>query len=69
MTWQPIETAPRDGTQILVFEERSGITVMVYIDGKFREKVSLCSLRSPPTHMQPLPSPPQNQQQESQPWN
>ena len=56
--WQPIETAPVDGTEILVYEECGGTNVMLFIEGQFREKVSFCSLRSPPTHWMPLPSPP-----------
>ena len=54
-SWQPMETAPTDGTQILVYEEHGGINVMLFMEGRFREKVSFCSLRSPPTHWMPLP--------------
>ena len=56
--WRSIETAPVDGTEILVYEECGGTNVMLFIEGQFREKVSFCSLRSPPTHWMPLPSPP-----------
>ena len=64
MGWQPIETAPKDGTGILVYCQKS-LTVPVtggywddhpacqcWIAGGYMQKVF------PPTHWMPLPAPP-----------
>jgi hypothetical protein len=72
--WQPIATAPRDRTHILVFwpagtrsYERAGMTT-AYWDTEFRggwllvesgEMATSCRLDQEPTHWMPLPCPPQ----------
>jgi hypothetical protein len=60
MEWQPIETAPRDGTFILVYEpsEKPKWSVMVdfYIDAPEADKC--CGWLGNPTHWMPLPDPP-----------
>ncbi len=64
MNWQPIETAPKDGTEILTFQPRlsyRGFFVVVrfdaemwggdggWSDGEYHYR---------PTHWMPLPDPP-----------
>lgn len=53
--WRSMESAPKDGTQILVYEPCAGVVVMFYADGAFREKVSMCTLRNSPANWMPLP--------------
>jgi hypothetical protein len=65
MEWQPIETAPKDGTQLLVcvlyevdgdvFSER---WVDSFWDGKWLWFPKIISAPLPPTHWTPLPPPP-----------
>lgn len=68
--WQKIETAPKDGTRILAYDfadaddTQPQIVLWSTIDGKEGWYVSWDhtpldgSLWNPPTHWQPLPSPP-----------
>jgi len=65
MKWQPIETAPKDGTPILVGPtKRMGICVASYDkddDGLHRWLVDSLHGQSniyTPTHWMPLPEPP-----------
>ena len=55
MEWQGMDSAPKDGTQILIYEPTAGICVMFFMDGQFREKVSMCTLRYDPIWWMPLP--------------
>ena len=60
--WQPIETAPKDGSDILVFldgngEDFSRIAVVYWRNAGFREFAWDCQIHTP-THWQPLPEPP-----------
>ena len=56
--WQPIETAPKDGTKIIVFE--SGQIMQVAWGGVFGDTWQGFSFFVEyPTHWQPLPTPPE----------
>lgn len=68
MEWQPIETAPRDGTVILAYWPSSSwgdgytyIHPVVFYDGQWihdwdRDEETTLD----PTHWMPLPTPPQS---------
>lgn len=69
--WQPIETAPKDGTRILLVDERGGVFIGHWSDeatfGRFETKPGwqifdceddFYSWRRVPTHWRPLPAPP-----------
>lgn len=74
MTWQPIETAPKDDSAILIFDPKQGICIATN-DGEFMDEwyvdgYGLCyegagdyaGLRvAYPTHWMPLPTPPESQ--------
>ena len=60
MTWQPIDTAPKDGTPILGFmpsyyRGKGGMSVVLYMDGKWFDNTAF---ETNPSHWQPLPPPP-----------
>ena len=59
--WQPIETAPRDGTPILSFDG-TDMAVIEWAYGAWRVAVDEYGVNqieaTPPTHWQPLPTPP-----------
>lgn len=67
MTWQPIETAPKDGTEILVARAGYGMAVVSFRDGEWCNAGEWCfagdvgwggSMDVEPTHWMPLPEPP-----------
>jgi hypothetical protein len=74
MTWQPIETAPRDGTRILVSFGDMGVWQVSWTEPAYDDWMIWCvddnkhgpyALRGyaatgprAPTHWQPLPAPP-----------
>lgn len=65
MEWQPIETAPRDGTRIFVYcpklnEPKETIVAYSMEDTIFpwREDDGALLQRDQPTHWMPLPNPP-----------
>lgn len=64
MNWQPIETAPKDGTRILVYRklergyEHRRVGVDLFVNDNWRKS----RLFMPPTHWMPLPKPPQSSQ-------
>lgn len=75
MQWQPIETAPKDGTPILGFADGEITTVEWFQIGAIAGYFTLC-VCGPwavdgewnPTHWMPLPNPPaQDQQRTDQP--
>lgn len=56
--WQPIETAPRDGSNVLVYED-GAITVVFWDEGAWRHPYKGGKTTWPNvTHWQPLPEPP-----------
>lgn len=75
MKWQPIETAPKDGTEILLYEEW-GVTIGSYrTDDNFPEgaplwldnsyddfSIGLASRPVSATHWMPLPLPPEDEE-------
>jgi hypothetical protein len=57
--WQPIETAPKDGTRVLTYApKRTWATQHIAIN-HFKQGVwQHCNSECPPTHWQPLPASP-----------
>lgn len=55
--WHTMETAPKDGTEVLVFSN-IGLMVSFYFKGMWREKANMLGLRKDPTHWMPLPKAP-----------
>lgn len=62
--WKPIESAPRDGTHILVPMKFIGADVVAYDLGAWRETTNMLRLKDEPTHWQPLPAPPKDEVKE-----
>ena len=66
MKWQPIETAPRDGTPFLVWLPKKSLGSHVHA-ATFHPNVKCVGhqfafdLESQPTHWMPLPEPPQSE--------
>ena len=60
--WQPIETAPKDGTEILTIRSNGHIAKGVFYDNPFGRKDTVIDNSSGKwwsvTHWMPLPSPP-----------
>ena len=56
--WQPIETAPKDGTDILVYHPEHREQFVCYFLGGLWHYSLDTALGSNPTHWQPLPTPP-----------
>ena len=59
--WQPIETAPKDSTEILLFSEGWGVWVDKWTKIDDEEMWLMCDQwENPvePTHWMPLPEPP-----------
>jgi len=69
--WMPIETAPKDGTQILSFAEWEGITVCSWLEcseiweeknkygwAKYYDTIQMSYETFEPTHWMPLPNTP-----------
>lgn len=62
MEWQPIETAPKDGTEILIYSEIEGVRSSYFEHGMW-QKGSWFSKpeereRAKPKKWMPLPKPP-----------
>ena len=62
--WQPMETAPWDGTRVLVACKHH-ITIGYQEGGWYSRACGAngCMVRITPTHWQPLPSPPKGKRQ------
>ena len=64
--WQPIETAPKDGTRIIVVSETGSVWCGVYWEKRPRAGERWTSfigpLRFDPTHWMPLPKAPAMQE-------
>ena len=71
MSWKPIETAPKDGTNVLVYERfpkwqkwvgkdeyDSYIEIGYYQDGDWCIRAHVPPWNNDPTHWMPLPEPP-----------
>ncbi|BCZ76012.1 hypothetical protein [Komagataeibacter phage phiKX1] len=58
--WRPIETAPKDGTCILVPVKFIGADVVTWWAAAWRETTNGLRLNEAPTHWMPLPNPPEN---------
>lgn len=73
MDWQPIETAPKDGTHILVYPALMGVPLVAswksksddfdYI-GFWRNPMTEKAVPYMPTHWMPIPKPPQEENHE-----
>lgn len=63
--WQPIETAPRNGTEILVMLENKDMHIVYGHRYDFGNKFEWAQFDGPnnynPTHWMPLPKPPSAQ--------
>lgn len=65
--WQPIETAPRDGSGVLIwnpssYQGKGGVFVGLYFNTRDHGMQWICHpgyIRAEPTHWMPLPAPPQ----------
>ena len=68
MEWQPIETAPKDGTDVLVWDgevrtlshwgKSAHVPLYGWLALVFADPCDLNLLRDQPTHWMPLPEPP-----------
>jgi hypothetical protein len=56
--WQPIETAPKDGSDFLAFIANGRLAVARYVAGHHFAADSLGSGETTPTHWMSLPEPP-----------
>ena len=57
MTWQPIKTAPKDCTDVLVWDESFIYEIAYYHRGKWRYRPKGYPCK--PTYWMPLPAPPE----------
>ncbi len=66
MCWQPIETAPKDGTGILAYNPFFGAYNTAYTDGEWPCGFSVgCGQWFPkPTHWMPLPPAPNTERED-----
>jgi hypothetical protein len=54
--WQPIETAPKDGTQVWAWDAERGSNPALWVDGAWW--ITYDDAMIHPTHWMPLPDPP-----------
>ena len=62
MDWQPIETAPRDGAAVLVYDENLTYEIAYRYRAEWRYGPKGYSCK--PTHWMPLPAPPKDRPSE-----
>lgn len=68
MEWQPIETAPKDGTWVLGFKERKYVQDQIetwhWVEAEdfvgWEHAAEANDFYEQPTHWMPLPAPPKN---------
>lgn len=60
-TWQPIDTAPKDGRKLLMWNPKleEDALVLFWMGGHWREPANLMWFRTDPTHWMPIPAPPE----------
>lgn len=58
MTWQPIETAPRDGTYVLVWNTLSEAPIIAMYEGAYWEDSYEGCTNIKASHWMPLPEAP-----------
>lgn len=58
MSWQPIETGPKDGTYILGWSEKEGFHVFRWRLDVWMSDDEMWNCVADPTHWTPLPGPP-----------
>lgn len=59
MSWQPIETAPKDGSRVLLWSKHWSASHTGQFYGNWWSSFyEIGPFHSPPTHWQPLPTPP-----------
>ncbi len=64
--WQPIETAPKDGTELIVYgstghygTNNANCIFACFHRGQWRTLIKGHALKPAPTHWMPLPTPPE----------
>jgi hypothetical protein len=57
--WQPIESAPKDGTEVLVHDE--GAVVIAWWSEEHAAWMEHGPMKPPPQHWMPLPTPPKGE--------
>lgn len=64
MDWRPIETAPKDGTAVLLnLPEMGDVVSGAFCDGRWEDNgMAQCRFMGDPTHWMPLPEPPKDTQ-------
>jgi hypothetical protein len=58
MSWQPIETAPKDGTPILAYDGGIWVAWWFVTNERIKGWATLDHVIDDPTHWMPLPDPP-----------
>lgn len=57
--WQPISTAPKDGTTIIIWDKDHGCMIVEWMYGEWHCSHDGEDMYGPePTHWMPLPAPP-----------
>jgi hypothetical protein len=59
-TWQPIATAPKDGTEILAWPVEDSVGIVYFGGSEWQLWGGYSNFDIEPTHWQPLPEPPED---------